>query len=74
MDNQEKDKRLTIDKDSKIQVVVNRSAGSSNAVEINLARVFHRMKLKKRVFAWVLVLCLTVGLCAPLLLYQFTKP
>ena len=74
MDNQEKEKRLAIDRDSKIQVVVNRSAGSSNAVEINLARVFHRMKLKKRVFAWVLVLCLTVGLCAPLLLYQFTKP
>ena len=32
------------------------------------------MKVKRRVFAWVLVLCLVVGVCAPLLLYQFSKP
>ena len=40
---------------------------------IDLVNVFHNMKLKKRIFAWVLVLCLVLGVCAPLLLYQFTK-
>ena len=41
---------------------------------IRLSNVFYHMKRRRRVFVWVLVLCLTVGFCAPLLLYQFTKP
>ena len=55
-----------------IQLVLNHSQTEEEAV--NLGNVFHNMALKKRVFAWVLVLCLTLGICAPLLLYQFSKP
>ena len=57
--------------DRQIQLVVNH-AGDEDAT-INLNNVFHNMKAKKRLFAWVLVLCLVIGICAPLLLYQFTK-
>ena len=55
--------------DRQIQLVVNNQEEGI----INLGNVFHNMKLKKRLFAWVLVLCLVLGVCAPLLLYQFTK-
>ena len=56
--------------DRQIQLVVNQS---DEDAAIDLGRVFHNMKLKKRLFAWVLVLCLVIGLCVPLLVYQFTK-
>ena len=56
--------------DRQIQLVVNRNEGGDT---VDLGNVFHNMKLKKRIFAWVLVLCLVLGVCAPLLLYQFTK-
>ena len=56
---------------SQIQLVVNRP--ESDETTIDLGRVFHNMKVKSRIFAWVLVLCLVVGVSAPLLLYQFQK-
>ena len=62
---------LTIDRDTQIQVVLN-SAGEEGDT-VRLSRVFHTMKLKWRVYAWVLVLCIVVGACAPLVLYQFTR-
>ncbi len=65
-------KSVTIDKDAQISVVVNRP--DSDETTIDLGRVFHNMKKKRRVFAWLLVLCLLVGLCAPLLMYQMNKP
>ena len=74
MENQEKNRPLTIDKDAKIQVVVNRAASANQPLEIDLGRVFGRMKTKKRVYAWVLVLCMAIGVCAPLLMYQFNQP
>ena len=60
---------LSIEKDSQINVVVNRPEGGED--EIDLMRVFHYMKMKFRVYAWVLILCIVVGVCAPLLLYQY---
>lgn len=54
-----------------IQLVVNRP--ESGETTIDLGRVFHNMKVKSRIFAWVLVLCLVVGISVPLLLYQFQK-
>ena len=57
---------------SQINLVVN--APDTEEDSVDLGRVFHNMKVKSRVFAWVLVLCLVVGICAPLLLYQFSKP
>ena len=61
---------LPVEKERQIQLVVNNNQEEDT---IDLGNVFHNMKLKKRIFAWVLVLCLVVGICAPLLLYQFTK-
>ena len=57
------------DNERQIQLVVNNQEEET----IDLGNIFYNMKLKKRVFAWVLVLCLVAGICAPLLLYQFTK-
>ncbi|QTE73657.1 hypothetical protein JS518_12200 [Clostridiales bacterium FE2010] len=61
---------LPVEKERQIQLVVNNNQDEGT---IDLGIVFRNMKLKKRIFAWVLVLCLVVGVCAPLLLYQFTK-
>ena len=69
--NERPEGRLTLDKDAQINVVVNQPDSEDT---IDLGRVFHNMKLKSRVFAWVLVLCLVVGVSAPLLMYQFSKP
>ena len=55
--------------DRQIHLMVN-SADDENTID--LGNVFHNMKLKKRIFSWVLVLCLVAGICAPLLLYQFS--
>ena len=74
LDKQERqaDRTLTIDRDAQINVVVNRP-DAGDEVTIDLGRVFHTMKLKSRIYAWVLVLCMVVGLCAPLLMYQFSS-
>ena len=73
MDNNENRKGiLPTDPNRQIQLVVNNNQEEDSTID--LGNVFHNMKLKKRIFAWVLVLCLTIGLCAPLLLYQFSKP
>lgn len=72
MDRDERQKDvLSIDKDSQISVVVNRP--DTGELVIDLRRVFHNMRVKGRIYAWVLLLCMAVGLCAPLLLYQFTR-
>ncbi|MBQ2558211.1 MAG: hypothetical protein II553_04290 [Lachnospiraceae bacterium] len=55
-------------KDSQINVVVNRSG--ENDGSIDLMRVLGNMKVKGRVYAWVVILCMVIGVCAPLLLYQ----
>ncbi|QTE67038.1 hypothetical protein JNO48_07340 [Clostridiales bacterium] len=70
--NEHQESRLAIDKDAQINVVVN--APESEEDVINLSNVFHNAKLKSRVFAWVLVLCMVVGIVAPLLLYQINPP
>ena len=76
MDNENKERRESLipspARDSQIQVVVNQTSDDSE-MEIDLVRVFHNMKLKLRIFAWVILLCFAVGLCVPLLMYQFTK-
>ena len=71
-----KEQRTTLvpvgDKDSRIELVVNRPPDEGGR-EIDLARVFRNMKLKLRVFAWVILFCFALGLCVPLLMYQFNK-
>ena len=46
---------------------------ANDVIEIDLRRVFHNMKTRLRVYAWVMVLLLVVGVCAPVLLYQFSR-
>lgn len=73
MDNNEnRAEVLPTDPNRQIQLVVNHSDSDENTID--LGNVFHNMKLKTRIYAWVLVLCLAVGLCTPLLLYQLNKP
>ena len=65
------DKTVSLDRDAKISVTLNRQEETEENT-IDLSRVFFTMKKKKRVFAWVLVLCMLVGVCAPLVLAQFS--
>ena len=62
---------MTIDRNAQINVVLNSS--DPDGTEINLGRVFQTMKSSRRVYAWVLALCIFVGVCSPLLLYLASK-
>ncbi|MBR7000798.1 MAG: hypothetical protein IKI01_09380 [Lachnospiraceae bacterium] len=66
---QDKEKNLSLEKDSQINVVVNRQ-GEDDVID--LMNVFHKFKVMGRVYVWVLVLCMVLGVCAPLLMYQFS--
>ena len=71
MDNNERlQENGRTEKDREIQLVLSDPAARGG---VELGNVIVNMRRTRRVFAWVLVLCLTVGFCAPLLLYQFTK-
>ena len=72
MDNGNRTDRRPEDNGQPIQLVVNRPG--MNGPTVDLGNVLYNMKTKKRIFAWVLVLCLAVGLCTPLLLYQISRP
>ena len=63
---------LQPEKANQIQLVVNRP--ETDEVTIDLGRVFHNMKLRARLFSWVLVFCILLGVSVPLLMYQFQKP
>lgn len=58
--------------DRQIQLVVNRP--ETDETTIDLGNVFRNMKKLRPIFAWLLILCLLLGICIPLLLYQFTRP
>ncbi|MBP5265920.1 MAG: hypothetical protein J6Z06_03760, partial [Lachnospiraceae bacterium] len=68
---EDKEKSLSIEKDSQINVVVNRQ-GEDDVID--LMRVFHNMKVKGRIYVWVMILLLVIGVCVPLLLYQLSGP
>ncbi len=73
MDNKDaKIDRISIDKDANINVVVNRTPDPADDV-IELNKVFHNMKERRRVYAWLLVLLMLVGLCVPLMLAQMNQ-
>ena len=59
-------------KNTQIQLVVDHSGEEEDTID--LGRVLHNVRTKSRIFAWVMILCMLVGVCAPLLLYQFQKP
>ena len=70
-DDRQNDRVLSVDKDTQINVVVNNPNGDDDTID--LGRVFHNAKLKGRIYAWVLLLCMAAGICASLLMYQVTK-
>ena len=57
---------LQPEKANQIQLVVNRP--ETDEVTIDLGRVFHNMKLGARLFSWVLVFCILLGVSVPLLM------
>ena len=65
-----KEEMLVIDRDAQIKVVVNNADGI-NEDAIIMGSVFHNMKDRFCVFAWVILICILMGLLSPLLLYQF---
>ncbi len=73
MDNtdQGKDSGLVIDKDSKINVIVNRTGDDGDYLDLMavLLNMFHSF----RTYVWVLLFCIVFGVSAALLLYQVTK-
>ena len=74
MDNNEQrnDAGLPKEPDRQIQLVVNNSQPDEDTID--LGNVFYNMKRLRHIFAWLLVLCLLLGVTAPLLLYQFNRP
>ena len=74
MENREPEKRpsVSIDQGAPIQVLV--SSPDAGETEIDLGQVFLNFKNRRRLFGWVLVLCVVVGLSVPLLMYQFSHP
>ena len=58
--------------DSQINVVL--SPDMNGTTTVDLVHVFHNMKVRRRFFAWVLLLCMVMGVSAMLLVSQFTKP
>ncbi len=73
MDNrtEEKNSSVSIDKDTKIQLIMT-PASDASETEIDLGRVFDRMKGLRRVYGWVLALFVVAGVSLPLLMYQFS--
>ena len=57
-------------RDSQINLVVNQP---DDEITIDLGNVFHNMKNLRRIYAWVLILCIVIGTCVPLLMYQIQK-
>ncbi len=70
MEKNERPGSLLPERDTQIQLVLNNLDQEESSID--LGRVFHNMKVKSRIYAWVLVLCMLVGFCAPLVIHQFS--
>ena len=62
---------FTVDRDARISVVLSQPGDGG---EIDLGRILDRLKEKRRVYAWVVLLCFVAGLCASGLWVQLTQP
>ncbi|MCR5727613.1 MAG: hypothetical protein K6G24_09115, partial [Lachnospiraceae bacterium] len=58
-----------VENNQKVEVVVKRESENGTA-ELDLVRVFSNMGKKKRVYAWVLIICMLVGLSVPMLMAE----
>nr|MCR5329764.1 hypothetical protein [Lachnospiraceae bacterium] len=57
---------------STVEVVVKREP-EADAAEIDLVRVFENMGKKKKIYAWIIIACLLIGLAAPLLMAEMAE-
>ena len=60
-----------VGKNQKVEVVVKRDADSGSA-ELDLVQVFVNMGKKKRVYAWLIIICMLIGFAAPMLMAQLS--
>ena len=67
------DKNVLTDlkKNQKVEVVVKRDK-SQNMAELDLVRVFTNMGKKKRIYAWLIIICMLVGFSVPMLMAQLS--
>lgn len=76
MDNREQreERGLTLPDNGNGQINVMVKQAYDDDMTIDLIQVFYNMKTRARLFAWVLILFMLVGMSAPLVMYQFSKP
>ena len=67
----ELDKKVIQDaqKNQKVELVVKRD-NSPHAGELDLVRVFSNMAKKRRIYVWIILACMLIGLTAPLFIAQ----
>ncbi len=59
-----------IEDNRKVEVVVKQDNYQEEA-ELDLVQVFVNMGKKKRIYAWIIILCMLVGFAAPMLMSEF---
>ena len=59
------------DKDSKIEVLLKNDEPVEKEVELSLLNVFANMKKSFRLYAWIILLCMAVGILAPYSILMF---
>ncbi|MBR4345169.1 MAG: hypothetical protein IKP88_21095 [Lachnospiraceae bacterium] len=57
---------------SKVEVVVKRDA-SKTSTEIDFLHIFVNMGRKKRIYAWVILMCMLIGFAAPIFISQISE-
>ena len=62
---------IPYDREAQINLVVNSTDDDENSID--LSRVFHNMGNHRRLYIWIIVLCMLIGAVAPLLMYQIQK-
>lgn len=65
--------KLPITAEPAVNVIVKHDRPDDAAVEIDLLHIFVNMWQKKRIYAWVIILCLLVGLATPLLMAELAE-
>ena len=65
--------KLHVSTDPAVNVIVKHDLLDETESDIDLLHVFVNMGYKKRIYAWVIILCLLVGLATPLLMAELAE-
>ena len=57
---------------STVEVIV-KNEHANEETEIDLVRVFENMGKKRRIYAWVMIVCMLIGIAAPLLVAELSE-